>query len=552
MGIGYPQIAFDESKGAVVDLSYTDLIERLYDLERLAEPPMPGEQGGCSSSYDRRSRYNAADHTYQDWDANDDGSGFIRHEDDWMVVFERTGPGVIWRVWSALPASGHVQIFIDESATPVVDMPFRDFFERFMSEIPPLNFPALAPTLSRGRNRFIPIPYNHSCKIRFAPGWGAYYHITHTTFPQGTTLPHVSGSFDRAACLALAQADRILTQRGWRHAQHANETSERITVTIPAGMTLPIHTLYGNRAICGLHVALDQPEPADAQQLLRELALSIHWDGETQPSVWSPLGDFFGSAPGVNQYRALPLGVTDGGFYSNWFMPFSSQASLSMANDGLIPRTLTFTIRHRPLERSADQLLRFHAKWHRDAFLEQAQAERRSIDWPLLLVEGQGRFCGIHLHVWNTWPEPAELAESWWYGRWDRKSIDWWWGEGDEKFFVDGERFPSTFGTGSEDYIGYAWAAEPPFPTFESAYACQPFVALNGNGHTSVSRFHICDDVPFQTSFAGYIEKYKGNQWGQGGQCLYAAVAYWYQQAGSSDRYPTAPVAERVGYDSTP
>jgi hypothetical protein len=39
-------------------------------------------------------------------------------------------------------------------------------------------------------------------------------------------------------------------------------------------------------------------------------------------------------------------------------------------------------------------------------------------------------------------------------GAWDKKNIDWWWGEGDEKFFVDGEQFPSTFGTGSEDYVG--------------------------------------------------------------------------------------------------
>lgn len=60
--------------------------------------------------------------------------------------------------------------------------------------------------------------------------------------------------------------------------------------------------------------------------------------------------------------------------------------------------------------------------------------------------------------------------------------MDWWWGEGDEKFFVDGERFPSTFGTGSEDYIGYAWAAEPPFARFDSAYACMNAMPLDGNG----------------------------------------------------------------------
>ena len=165
-----------------MNLSYPDLIRRLYDLERLAEPPLPGEQGGCMSSYDRRSRYDPTTDTYQDWDANDDGSGYIRREGDWIVAFENAGPGVIWRVWSALPSAGHVQVFIDDNLQPVLDLPFRDFFERFNNEIPPLNFPALAPTLSRGRNRFIPIPYNHSCKVRFAPGWGAYYHFTYTTF----------------------------------------------------------------------------------------------------------------------------------------------------------------------------------------------------------------------------------------------------------------------------------------------------------------------------------------------------------------------------------
>ena len=27
--------------------------------------------------------------------------------------------------------------------------------------------------------------------------------------------------------------------------------------------------------------------------------------------MWCPLGDFFGTAPGVNLYKSLPLGMTD-------------------------------------------------------------------------------------------------------------------------------------------------------------------------------------------------------------------------------------------------
>ena len=69
--------------------------------------------------------------------------------------------------------------------------------------------------------------------------------------------------------------------------------------------------------------------------------------------------------------------------------------------------------------------------------------ERRAIDWTMLHTQGRGRFVGVELHVWN--PKGG------------------WWGEGDEKFYIDGEKFPSTFGTGSEDYFGYAWCNPTPF-----------------------------------------------------------------------------------------
>ena len=80
-----------------MNLTYTDLVHRLVDLERLAEPPAVGEQGGCCSSYDRRSRYDPEPEPTS-LGRNDDGSGFIRMEGDWIVVFEREGPGVIWRL----------------------------------------------------------------------------------------------------------------------------------------------------------------------------------------------------------------------------------------------------------------------------------------------------------------------------------------------------------------------------------------------------------------------------------------------------------------------
>jgi hypothetical protein len=200
-------------------------------------------------------------------------------------------------------------------------------------------------------------------------------------------------------------------------------------------------------------------------------------------------------------------------------MPFKKGALLQLTNDGCKERTVTFTITHAPLSSSIKRLGRFHAKWHRDAFLP-AEPERRAIDWTMLKTKGQGRFCGVMLHVWN--PKGG------------------WWGEGDEKFFVDGEKFPSTIGTGSEDYFGYAWCT----PTlFENCYHNQT-ISSNNKGHVSVNRWHITDNVPFQKSFEAAIEKYYPND----KPTHYAATAYWYQAAGQSDCYHPMPVEERTGY----
>ncbi|WP_339843477.1 glycoside hydrolase family 172 protein [Paenibacillus sp. FSL W7-1088] len=534
---------------------YKDLVRRLYDFESLAVPPQAGEKSGCFSSFDRSSVYNAETGLYENWGANDDGEGFIRKEGDSIVAMELSGPGVIWRFWSALPEDGHIRIYIDHADTPVINQPFRDYFEKFNQEGPPANFPNLSPTLSRGRNSFIPISFQKHCKVLLDKGWGAYYHITYTSFPSEVKLPSFDGSIDKESAIALAEADRVLQQRGIDSSLNTEGSSlENVTVSVPAGGKAVLFDKKGAGAISMIRIRTDLGRKSEEQQriLVRQLAISMKWDNGVDPSVWAPLGDFFGSAPGIKPYRSLPLGMNEHEMYSYWYMPFSEGARIEIENDGTQPCEISADIRYFPLTTSyTDDLLRFHAKWHRDDYLD-LDVERfkeggdRWPDWPLLLTKGRGRFCGVHLHVYNTWEKPDEEAETWWYGRWDRKTIDWWWGEGDEKFFVDGESFPSTFGTGSEDYIGYAWAAEPPFPMFDSAFASQPFIELDANGHTSVSRFHICDNIPFMNSFEGFIEKYKENQWGPNNQCLYASTVYWYQERYTSDDYRPVSVNDRL------
>ena len=533
-------------------LTYPDIVGRLYDLERLAQPPVAGERCGNFSSHDRGAKYNEKTGRYENWHANWDGGGRIRREGNGIVAAEIEGPGVIWRVWSALAQKGHIKTYIDGAEAPALDIPFGEFFN---SKAGPFAYPELVLTLSRGRNNFVPMAFQKSCKVVLEKGWGAYYQITYTRFAPGTTVPSFRGKFNDQEKAALRKANEAFAARG-RDPKPPGPDRQVVekTLTVAAGGSADVCRLTGRRAVTAIHVVPDAND-ADPVHTLRELALSIAWDGESSPSVWTPLGDFFGTAPGINHYRSLPAGMTKDGFYAYWYMPFAKSARVTITNDGAKPRTLGVKIVHAPI--GADRpLLRFHAKWHRDDFagLDEKSFTRgdRWPDWPILVAEGRGRFVGVNLHVWNPNPfgRVTKVLDI------DEKNLPkrianltkaaaskWWWGEGDEKFFVDGEKVPSTFGTGSEDYFGYAWAAHNPVE-FESALQNQPLNKNNNLGHVSNNRFHIADDVPFQKRFEAAIEKYHPNSW----PLLYSCTAYWYQAAGQADLYGPVPAKERVDY----
>ena len=537
---------------AAISLSYADLVQRLTDLERLAVLPVPGEKCAQESSTDRRSCYDAKNDSYIDWDANiDNGQSITRMEGGKTVLAEMKGPGCIWRIWSGNPMNGKIQMVLDGAEQPTLDLPFRSYFDGSASNWPPLankstpwpptgNISVYDPALgvigwatgsalyhctSRGWNSYVPITFQKSCKILADPwkppynhdGWGMFFQFTYTVFPEGNVVHTFTADLPTEDRKALDAANEALAQSrcgsdpaGKRPGQ---KTVEK-TVQVKAGKTVTVLKLNGARAITGLKVKISLPASPGDREILRKLVLRITWDGDKEPSVWSPLGDFFGTSPGANKYRSLPLGMTDGGFYSYWYMPFAECARVELVNDDDTLHEVTFSITHAPLTRPIEQLGRFHAKWHGDTTMD----PKRPIDWPMLKTKGRGRYCGVVLNIWN--PKGG------------------WWGEGDEKFFVDGEKFPSTFGTGAEDYFGYAWA-DPNL--FSNAYHNQTVYA-GKDGFTSINRWQITDNIPFQKSFEGYIEKYFTNDY----PTHYDCVVYWYLAPGGEDPYTSTPLAERI------
>jgi hypothetical protein len=505
-------------------LNYSDLIKRMTDLAWPAVLPTAGETCQQWSSFDRASQYDAATGKYLRWDANGDGEGVIRTEGDQVVMAEMQGPGCIWRIWSAAADQGHVKIFLDGQTEPAVDLPFAAYFD---GQHKPFDYPALSYNLAQvgcsGQNLYLPIPYQKSCKIVADKGWGRYFHFNYVTYPAGTKLPTFGAALVAQHDAQLRTLNDYLTNGlGTDPAgKRDGEATVAKSIRVAPGETACVGKLDGPRAITALRVRAKFADREDAMAATRRLALQITWDGESKPAVWCPLGDFFGTAPGVNLYKTLWTGMTEDGFYSLHYMPFGKSALVELINEDQKPRDVEFEITHAPLDRPLDAFGHFHCKWHRDTV--ELPQDRRP-DWLMLKTEGRGRFCGVMLHVWN--PRGG------------------WWGEGDEKFFVDGEKFPSTIGTGSEDYFGYAWGNPN---LFQKPYHAQTMDQKN-KGHQSVLRWHFVDNVPFQKSFEGCIEKYFDNNRGT----LFALTTQWYLAPGGVDPYEPVPVEQRDGYYDKP
>jgi len=263
--------------------------------------------------------------------------------------------------------------------------------------------------------------------------------------------------------------------------------------------------------------------------------LRIYWDGEPQPSVEVPVGDFFASGWGrCAQISSLAVCVNPGsGLNAYWEMPFRKSCKMTLENLDEVPMTIYYQIDY-TLTEVPDEAGYFHAQFRRSNPLPY-----KSVHTILDGVKGWGQYIGTYLAwgVHNTG----------------------WWGEGEVKFYLDGDTaFPTINGTGTEDYFGgsYDFDVGPP-PTFPydllpgaplntSAYHYQEFTTpysglaqvIRPDGHYDsqprfgLYRWHIMDPVRFEKDIRVTIQALG---WRSGWRYLplqddISSVAYWYQR----------------------
>lgn len=229
---------------------------------------------------------------------------------------------------------------------------------------------------------------------------------------------------------------------------------------------------------------------------LRRIALEMYWDGEAEPSVRVPLGDFFGNGFDRRHYAALPMGVSSGGFFTYLPMPFRGHARVVARNGtGRVIDAFYVNADVELLDALPDPLATFHAAWRRD--------RRTTAPEPhtVLAARGAGHFVGLSLN--------AEGHDGSFFFL-----------EGDERFFVDG-----TFrgqGTGMEDYFNAGWY-------FDQGPFAAPYHGLvvkdDDRGRIAAYRWHLPDPVPFRDSIRVELEHGHGNE----EIADFATTAYWYQ-----------------------
>ncbi len=529
----------DDGDATAKHYTYSDIANQMLDMRHAAKIPSPGEASSLWSSSDRAAQFNTETDKYDNWSSNSDWTGYISREQISgyqyrYLIADMEGPGVIWRIWCAKPANAIIEICIDDDTyeTPTIT---KNWSSLFTGNDSYFSFPGLSYTNSaQGRNCYQPITYNKSCKIyirntEFPLNFP--YQVTYSTLPEGSEVESSSGSLSEEQSAALSAVNDFFQNKIGENPNSLSDVRKSVKqwFNIPAKGKTTVLDFDGAGAIAQFKIRPDIPFQSLSENeilhIMKELTVSMYWDDESTPSVWAPLCDFFGDSGGCDVYRTLPMGYTENGeFYCYIYMPFKTGARIVIGNDGAVGRGLNMDIAVVPLEGDADDYLRFHAKWHRGLYSENAD---RQPDYSVLRTEGAGRFLGLSLHAYK--------ADD------NRDPAAFWWGEGDEKFFVDGEKFPSTFGTGTDDYFGYAWG-DP--AAFAAPYHAQTFAGESTHlkGHKSNVRYQLNDNVPFFDSFDGFIEKYYLTS------AEYGITSYWYLSEDGTDSYEPKSLKARTDY----
>ena len=246
----------------------------------------------------------------------------------------------------------------------------------------------------------------------------------------------------------------------------------------------------------------------------RNAILRVYWDGQDQPSIECPVGDFFASAfTSFDVYAALQslaVCVNPGNaFNCYWPMPFRKRCLITIENRDPAKTLCIYYQINYALAPVPDHAAYFHAQFRRVN-----PVEYKKVYTILDGLRGKGHYAGTYL-------------------AWGLNNAGWW-GEGEIKFYLDndlppaprgsvensvaehgGDSFPTICGTGTEDYFCGSYNFEnkgtKQYQEYNSPYAGVPHIVRPDGVYQSQMRFsmyrwHLPDPIRFERGLAVTIQ----------------------------------------------
>ncbi len=505
-------------------VSMETLLTEMVDREAVARFPQPDFRLKQASSYNRASKTpEKSRETAEGWFTNHDFNSsakdrnFVRIEQnrgqkEW-VLMEDEGAGAIvrswmpWRSQSNPTTTSIIRFYLDGGTEPAIE---GNMFELFQGKglIPyPLAHESLRSAVS-----FFPIPYARSCKVTVTEQ-PFFFQFTFREYPEGTPVKTFTmEDFEVAGAVTERVGNTLL------HPQNT-EADEKVALamSLTANEEKSLDLPAGSAAVRALSIKLGSYDDAS---VTRSLVLKMAFDGKD--TVWCPVGDFFGTGIGLHPFQGWYRTVAEDGTMScRWVMPYRESGQISLVN-----------LSDKPMDVQLDVVvgdwtwdersMYFHAAWRG----QYPVPTRPYSDWNYVTLKGRGVYVGDTLTVMNP--------------------VEQWWGEGDEKIFVDGESFPSMFGTGTEDYYAYSWGGRST-DFYEHPFHAQPRCHIysklnrkttddrNTQGYSTETRTRALDTMPFGSSLRLDMEVWSGTDCDMG----YGVGTYWYGDATTtSNREP--------------
>lgn len=482
----------------VVDIR--SLLKELISYDAAAKWPQPEYVEKQASSYDRASVAPGK----PGWFANADASQYIRTDTIngrlEKVMLDADGPGAIVRFWLiTFKRHGNLRIYLDNSPKAILTIPAYDLLKSGLDAGPALLMAhsSYEPKEKGGSDLYLPIPFARHCKITWededTDNQPRYYQINYRKYSKESVVRTFTFAQMNAAKGLIAAVNHALlnpdTTITGRYYSAKGETKENGKLSLP----LPA----GQNAVRLLSIRFKQPIDSLADQT----RISIKFDGKQ--TVDCPLSGFAGSGKGGKPIQSWYRTATaNGKIYIRWTMPYRHSAQIMLSNTGKQPLAISMTATTEKWHWDKNSLY-FHAATRNENNIPVRRTEQDNpIEWSLLKTSGRGVFMGDTYSVYNL--------------------MHAWYGEGDQKFWVDGDTFPSEFGTGTEDYYNTSWAPvvlyQTPFANATRADNADSF------GQNTFTRTRNLDRIPFKQSLNYTIEMLG---W-QNGAINASAVTYWY------------------------